>query len=76
VINLDEYHVTGDDPLGGRPIVALTCDICSGGVIGTGDVATWETTDFIPSVRQLVAAAEAHEKTRNHAVFSKEQPGV
>lgn len=76
MVDLDEYHVTGDDPLGGRPIVALTCDTCSRGVIGTGDVATWDREDHIPSIQTLAAAAEAHEKTRSHVVASKEQPGA
>lgn len=67
MVNLDEYHVTGDDPTGGHPTVVLTCDACNNNLIGVGDVGTWDNNDDIPSLAILIAAAERHEKNGHRA---------
>ncbi len=60
MIDLNHYRVTADEPSTDAPIVALVCSICSQ-TSGRGDVRWWEH-DYSPSIPELVAEAEAHER--------------
>lgn len=58
--DLSAYRVSADEPSSDHPIVALTCDVC-GQHGGPSDVRWWER-DYTPSIADLVAEAERHEK--------------
>jgi hypothetical protein len=60
VIDLGDYRVDADQPSDGSAIVVLRCDIC-GQSAGRGDVRWWDP-DYSPSMPELVAEAEAHER--------------
>lgn len=61
MIDLGNYRVDADEPSDGHAIVVLCCDIC-GQTTGRGDIRWWEHRDYSPSITELVAEAEAHEK--------------
>jgi hypothetical protein len=58
--DLATYRVTGDGSTGADPITVLTCDTCSHGYRGQGDVRWWEDGDS-PSIADLIAEAQRHE---------------
>lgn len=62
--DLQNYRVDTDNPSDGSTIVVLTCDVCSQ-TAGRGDVRWWDY-DYSPSIPELVAEAEVHEK-KGHA---------
>lgn len=60
MIDLNNYHVTADEPSADAPVVALICAVCSQ-TSGRGDVR-WYEPGYSPTIPQLVADAEQHEK--------------
>ncbi len=56
---------TGDGSTGAAPITVLTCDTCSHGYRGQGDVRWWENGDS-PSLVDLIAEAQRHETAGHH----------
>lgn len=58
--DLANYRVSADEPSADAPIVALVCDVCSQ-TSGRGDVRWWDR-DYNPSLPELVAEAEQHER--------------
>ena len=60
MIDLNDYRVTADEPSSYAPIVVLICGRCSQ-TAGRGDVR-WYEPDYLPSIPELVADAEQHEK--------------
>ena len=65
MIDLSNYRVTADEPSADAPIVALTCSTCSQ-TAGRGDVHWWER-GYSPSIPELVAEVEAHERKGHSA---------
>lgn len=57
---LSSYRVTADEPSADAPIVALACEIC-GQHGGPSDVRWWDR-GYSPSIPELIAEAEQHEK--------------
>jgi hypothetical protein len=70
VIDLRNYRVAADEPSADAPIVALVCEACSQ-TAGRGDVRWWDR-DYRPSIVELVAEAQQHEK---HAHKPRQQGG-
>lgn len=60
MIDLNNYRVAADEPSADAPIVALVCEACSQSS-GRGDVRWWDR-DYRPSIVELVAEAQQHEK--------------
>lgn len=58
--DLSAYRVAADEPSVDAPIVALVCSICSQ-ASGRGDIRWWDH-DYSPSIPELIAEAEQHEK--------------
>ena len=60
MIDLNDYRVTADEPSADEPIVALVCAIC--GQRGRPSDVRWYEPGYSPSIPELVADAELHEK--------------
>ena len=58
--SLSDYRVTADEPSADAPVVALVCDIC--GQRGKPSDVRWYESGYSPSIPELVADAELHEK--------------
>lgn len=63
--DLSSYRVSAGEPSVDAPIVALMCDFC--GQHGKPSDVRWYERDYAPSIADLIAEAEAHEK-RGHAI--------
>jgi hypothetical protein len=63
-MTLADYRVTADEPSADKPIVALTCDTCAQHG-RPGDIRWWERGQS-PSIPDLIAEAERHEKHGHH----------
>ena len=60
MIDLSDYRVSADEPSTDAPIVALMCDVC--GQHGKPPDVRWYDRDYTPSLADLIAEAEAHER--------------